>query len=157
MVHHLKRAEPDGNRSPWHTLSEMPASQARNGWSDARVGASARLFIDGHTGHPALPCMPTGEPPRADGAASNTPPTALHLSLSHRTREAARRMRKAVDRSKGETLDEIPMPERSGGWGVVVGGRSRRPHGEYSPWRRPLAFGSTAYKGRRRTKYPANA
>ena len=41
MVHHLKRAEPYGKRSPWQTLSEMPASHARNGWSDASVGARA--------------------------------------------------------------------------------------------------------------------
>ena len=45
MVHHLKRVEPYGKRSPWHTLSEMPASHARNGWSDARVGASAMHCI----------------------------------------------------------------------------------------------------------------
>ena len=120
MVHHLKRAEPDGNRSPWHTLSEMPASQARNGWSDARVGASARLFIDGHTGHPALPCMPTGEPQSTEGAASHTPPPSFRLRLTHRTREASRRMPREVDSRKGETPDEIPMPGRSGGWGVVV-------------------------------------
>jgi len=29
-------------------------------------------------------------------------------------------MSREVDRRKGETPDEIPMPERSGGWGVVV-------------------------------------
>ena len=45
MVNHLKRAEPYGKTRPWHTLSEMPASHARNGWSDARVGASARVCI----------------------------------------------------------------------------------------------------------------
>ncbi len=41
MVNHLKRAEPYGKRSPWQTLSEMPASHARNDWSDTKVGASA--------------------------------------------------------------------------------------------------------------------
>ena len=40
---HKKRAEPFGKTSPWQTLSEMPVSQARNGWSEARVGAGARL------------------------------------------------------------------------------------------------------------------
>ena len=57
------------------------------------------------------------------GKEMNTPPTSFRLSLSHRTREAALRMLREVDSSKGETLDEIPMPERRGGWGVVVGGR----------------------------------
>ena len=42
--------------------------------------------------------------------------------------------------------NETPMPSRRVGWGRVVRGRSRRPHGEYSPWRRPLACGSTEYK-----------
>jgi len=37
----LKRVEPYGKRSPWQTLSEMPASHARNEWSDTKVGASA--------------------------------------------------------------------------------------------------------------------
>ena len=45
MVMHQKRAEPYGNRSPWHTLAAMPASHARNGWNDARGGASAMIFI----------------------------------------------------------------------------------------------------------------
>jgi hypothetical protein len=84
---------------------------------------------NGHTGQPDLPCMQTGEPQRADGAARNTPPTSFRLSLPHRTREASRRMPREVDSRKGETLDEIPMPERSGGWGVVVGVRESRIHG----------------------------
>ena len=82
MVHHLKRVEPYGKRSPWHTLSEMPASHARNGWSDTRVGAS-RVHEPGHTGQPDLPCMPTGEPQSADGAASNTPSTSFRLRHPH--------------------------------------------------------------------------
>ena len=41
MVKHLKRAEPYGDTSPWHTLSAMPASHARNWWSETRVGARA--------------------------------------------------------------------------------------------------------------------
>ena len=45
MVHHVKRGEPYGKRSPWQTLSERPASHARKGWSDPRVGASARFAI----------------------------------------------------------------------------------------------------------------
>ena len=45
MVHHLKRAEPYGKTRPWHTLSEMPASHARNGWNEARGGASAMIYI----------------------------------------------------------------------------------------------------------------
>ena len=52
-------------------------------------------------------------------------------------------MRRAGDRRKGETRDDIPMIEASGGWGVGVRGRSRRPPGASSPWRRPLAFGRT--------------
>jgi hypothetical protein len=53
-----------------------------------------------------------------------------------------------VDSRQGETLDAIPMPARSGGWGVVVGGRDSRPHGDASPWRRPLALGKTGPKVR---------
>jgi len=30
MVIHKKRASPFGERTPWHTLPMMPASQARN-------------------------------------------------------------------------------------------------------------------------------
>ena len=48
-------------------------------------------------------------------------------------------MPREVDSRKGETLDEILMPARSGGWGVVVGGRESRPHGDGDPRRRPLA------------------
>ena len=45
MVHHVKRAEPYGKMSPGHTLSKMPASHARNGWSATRGGASTMLDI----------------------------------------------------------------------------------------------------------------
>ena len=45
MVHHLKRAEPYGKTRPWHTLSNMPASEARHCWSEARVGARAMVDI----------------------------------------------------------------------------------------------------------------
>ena len=51
MVNPLTRVEPYGKRSPWHTLSEMPASHTRNGWSDTSVGAS-RVHAPGHTGQP---------------------------------------------------------------------------------------------------------
>ena len=46
---------------------------------------------------------------------------------------------------KGDPND-TPMPSRRVGWGRVVRGRSRRPHGESSPRRRPLACGSTKDK-----------
>ena len=54
-------------------------------------------------------------------------------------------MKRRVDSRKGETPDETPMTLGGGGWGVVVGGRERRPHGDKrskrkTPWRRPLAF-----------------
>ena len=56
MVNHVKRVEPYGKRRPWQTLSEMPASHTRNGWSDARVGASAMqgmvLAIQGNLPYP---------------------------------------------------------------------------------------------------------
>jgi len=35
--------------------------------------------LDGNTGQPDLPCVNTGEPQRADGAARNTPPKAFCL------------------------------------------------------------------------------
>ena len=72
------------------------------------------------------------------GKEMNTPPVSFHLSLPSGTREAPRRMPREVDSRKGETLDEIPMSTRSGGWGVVVGGRESRPHGDGHPRRRPL-------------------
>ena len=46
MVHPLKRAEPYGETRPWHTLSPMPASEARNGCSEARGGVKAMLRKD---------------------------------------------------------------------------------------------------------------
>jgi hypothetical protein len=55
-------------------------------------------------------------------------------------------MLREVDSRKGETLDEIPMPARSGGWGVVVCGRESRLHGDAYPRQRPLAFGKTGTK-----------
>ena len=61
---------------------------------------------------------------RGRGKERNTPPPSFHLRLPCGTREAPRRMPREVDRRKGETLDEIPIPARSGGWGVVVGGRA---------------------------------
>ena len=99
--------------------------------------------MDNVVGKPDLPCDGAGEPQSADGATRNAPPTPSYLSPRLCTREAARRMRREVDSRKGETPDEIPTPERSGGWGVGVGGRASRPHGDEDPWRRPLACGKT--------------
>src|SRR5438874_1383271 len=44
-VNHLTRAEPYGKTSPWQPLSAMPASHARNCWSETRVGARAMFCI----------------------------------------------------------------------------------------------------------------
>jgi len=81
------------------------------------------------------------------GKERNTPPVSFRLSLPGCTREAPRRMPRVVDSRKGETPDDIPMPARSGGWGVGVGVRESRIHGESSPWRRPLAWGVLAHEG----------
>ena len=51
-----------------------------------------------------------------------------------------------MDRRKGETPDEIPRSSEGGGWGVVVGARESRAHGDEHPRRRPLAFGKTGTK-----------
>ena len=57
------------------------------------VGVWAKRIIlvdpDGNTGQPDLPCVKTGEPQRADGAARNTPPQACCWSPSCGTREAS--------------------------------------------------------------------
>src|SRR5262249_12307662 len=55
----------------------------------------------GHTGQPALPCMPTGEPQSADGEASNPPPKPCCLSLSSCTREMGGGMSRRVGRRQG--------------------------------------------------------
>src|SRR5436309_4300610 len=61
------------------------ASQSRPKWLERHQSRGQRkgLYCHGRTGQPVLPCMPTGEPQRADGAASNTPPTAFRLSHPH--------------------------------------------------------------------------
>ena len=53
-----------------------------------------------------------------------------------------------MDSRKGETPDALPRSRVGGGWGVVVGGRASRPHGDEDPWRRPLALGKTGPKVR---------
>ena len=50
-----------------------------------------------------------------------------------------------------------PRPARRVGGGLVGGGRARRPPGGGAPWRRPLASGRMASKGRGRTTDPATA
>jgi len=111
-----------------------------------RRGQSHALHGHGPPGKPVLPCRQTGEPQSADGAARNTPSPSCRLRLLYRTREAFQGMRRGVDRKQGETLEETPMPLESGGGGVGVGVRERRTHGDYSPWRRPLALGVLAHE-----------
>src|SRR4029453_17658031 len=85
--------------------------------------------IEGDTGPPALPCVNTGEPQRAEGATSNTPPTACRLRPAYCTREALSGMHRSMgSRERGERSPERPRPWKSGGRGVVVGARESRVH-----------------------------
>ena len=133
------------------------ASQSSPQWwkRGTRRGQRTVLPGHGHTGPPALPGLLTGKPQSAEGAASNTPPPSCRVRLPCCTREAFLGMRREVDRRQGETRDDIPLIEERGGWGVGVRGRSRRPHGESSPRRRPLALGSTEYKEEAAHKVPS--
>src|SRR5262249_10859735 len=85
--------------------------------------------IAGDTGQPALPCVDTGEPQRAEGATSNTPPPACRWSPAYGTREAlSGRQRSMGSRERGERSPARPRPWKSGGRGGVVGARERRGH-----------------------------
>jgi len=103
-----------------------------------------------------LPCKQSREPQRADGASSNTPPTSSRLSPTVWTRETSGRMPRQVEVGRREPY-EMPMPSWGVGWGIIVWAQESWVHQDEDWRRRPLAWGSTEYKGKWRTQYPANA
>src|SRR5215813_5769448 len=63
-------------------------------------------------GKPDLPRVTTRKPQSADGAVSNTPPTAFCLSPPSRTRESLQGMLRRVESRREEIPDETPRPDR---------------------------------------------
>jgi hypothetical protein len=140
MVHHLKRGKTQREPLPRPSL----VSAVSQGSLPADTSGARKARGQAYGGHGALGHLP--DPRGKDGGAAesgggkeSTPPVACHVRLPCGTREAPRRMRREVDRRKGEPLDAMPMPARRGGWGGVVSGRASRLPGEVSPRRRPRA------------------
>ena len=153
----MKRASPSGTRSPWQTWSEMPASHARQGWSDTRVGASARRSV-GWPGRP--PCPPL---PGAWGAAERgwgreyhaTSPMPLESSMLHTGAFAGEGKARGTEARETPTKRPSPPGESDGAsssaHGPAVDTRMRT-EGDG-----PEPVGRRRTKRKPRTQYPAHA
>jgi len=127
-------------------LSEMPASHARNGRSDARIGARARrcraMALQGN--------LPSPGGALGSRRARMGPPGTRHLTHSvwvfytehGRLREG---WEGAWDGGKGDP-NETPRPSRRVGGGRGVCTRESRGHQDEDGGRRPLAFGKKKSK-----------
>ena len=136
-------------------MSDMPASHARNCWSDARVGVRARIFlVMAIQANLIYPVCRLGSRRERMGtpATRHLPHSVCVIHTEHGRLLEGWEGEWAV--GKGDP-NETPRPSRRVGWGRVVRGRSRRPHGESSPRRRPLACGSTEYKEESANKVPS--
>jgi hypothetical protein len=139
-VHHLKRGTTLRETLPLTSLvSAVSPLRLQSSTSGERKDLGEPDGAPGALGHLSSPRVKDWGAAESGRGKESTPPVACHVRLPCCTREAPRRMGRDVDRRKGETLDAIPMSARSGGWGVGVGGRESRLHGDGYPRRRPLA------------------
>src|SRR6266851_851210 len=91
-------------------------------------------------------CAKPGEPQSADGARRETRHLQRSVCVFHGEHGSLREgCQGEWEVGKGDP-NETPTPSRRVGWGIVVGARESRVHGDADPWRRPLACGKTGAK-----------
>src|SRR4029453_14562341 len=88
-------------------------TRTHNRWVVVRIVAmNFYCMATDNMGQPDLPRVTTRKPQSADGAVSNTPPTAFRLSPPGRTRESLQGMVRRVESRREEISDETPRPNR---------------------------------------------
>src|SRR6266849_3936382 len=91
-------------------------------------------------------CAKPGEPQSADGARRETRHLQRSVCVFHGEHGSLREgCQGEWEVGKGDP-NETPTPSSRVGWGIVVGARESRVHGDADPWRRPLACGKTGAK-----------
>jgi len=152
MVHHVKRAEPYGDTRPWQTVSKMPASHARKGWNEARVGAQA--MSDSAT---AIPVNLPSPVCRLGSRRARTGPRATR-PLSHAAcvcHTAPGKLSQACEGEWTGRRGRAWMKPR-GPWKVADGASESEDGNAVHPGKMPLGAGPSP-SGRPAQRSPANA